>query len=82
ALVNEFHDPESGFHQIDLFFRCRITGGQIDAAWRDPEMVVDERRFFSLTELRNIRLKPDSLPDVAFGGAGPARYDPLEAIVP
>ena len=82
ALVNEFHDPESGFHQIDLFFRCRIAGGHIDPTWRDPERIVEERRFFSQKELLNIRLKPDSLPDVAFGAAGPARYDPLETIVP
>ena len=26
ALVNEFHDPKSGFHQVDLFFRATLTG--------------------------------------------------------
>ncbi|MGA0826319.1 MAG: NUDIX domain-containing protein, partial [Gemmobacter sp.] len=25
ALVNEFHDPARGFHQIEVFFRARIT---------------------------------------------------------
>ena len=82
ALVNEFHDPKSGFHLVDLFFRCNITRGQLRADWLDPEKVVTNRRFFTLTELRRIRLKPDSLPDVAFGASGPACYDPLEAIVP
>jgi ADP-ribose pyrophosphatase YjhB (NUDIX family) len=82
ALVNEFHDPATGFHQVDLFFRADITGGRIDAGHRDPEGVVTERRFFSLAELATIRLKPDSLPAVAFDAdTAPARYDPLETIV-
>ena len=81
ALVNEFHDPKTGFHQVDLFFRCSITSGQIDPTWRDPEGVVSNRHFFSLSELRQIRLKPDSLPDVAFGASAAVRYDPLESIV-
>ena len=82
ALVNEFHDPRTGFHQVDLFFRCNVTAGQLDPGWFDPERVVHSRRFFSLAELAAIRLKPDSLPDVAFGAQGSARYDPLETIVP
>jgi ADP-ribose pyrophosphatase YjhB (NUDIX family) len=82
ALVNEFHDPDTGFHQVDLFFRCTITGGALDAGWQDPEEVVHRRRFFSPAELGLIRLKPDSLPRVAFAGEGVAHYDPLERIVP
>ncbi len=81
ALVNEFHDPGTGFHQVDLFFRCRITGGRIDRDWRDPEGVVHERRFFSRTELQAIRLKPDSLTHVAFSTSAMVHYDPLECIV-
>lgn len=82
ALVNEFHDPKSGFHQVDLFFRATLAGGRIDPAWVDPAGVVSDRRFFSRDELAHVRLKPDSLPDVAFSPPGPARYDPLEVIVP
>lgn len=81
ALVNEFHDPKSGFHQVDLFFRCAITGGRIDPAWSDPSRVVHTRRFFAAGDLPAIRLKPDSLPRIAFGPDGPAHYDPLEVIV-
>lgn len=81
ALVNEFHDPRTGFHQVDLFFRCMIAGGRIDPEWNDPSRVVHTRRFFSPTDLSAIRLKPDSLPQVAFGPEGPAAYDPLEVIV-
>ena len=81
ALVNEFHDPKSGFHQVDLFFRATITAGRIDPAWTDPEGVVTRRRFFAPDELALIRLKPDSLPRVAFSPADIAHYDPLEVIV-
>jgi len=82
ALVNEFHDPRTGFHQVDLIFRCDITAGDIDRDWIDPESVVTQRRFFSAPELQSIRLKPDSLGDVAFGTHGPTAYDYLEEIVP
>lgn len=80
CLVNEFHDPRRGFHQVDLYFRCTIVAGQISSAWRDPEGVVTERRFFSREEMRKIRFKPDSLPAAAWGTAD-TLYDPLELIV-
>lgn len=82
VLVNEFHDPDTGFHQVDLFFRCALVAGELDNAWRDPEGVVTQRRFFSRTELAagHIRFKPDSLPDAAWGTAA-ALYDPLEVIL-
>ena len=82
ALVNEFHDPDTGFHQIDLFFRCTITGGTLTDAWTDPEGVVTDRRFFTRAELDSgrIRFKPDSLPAIAWGNEA-AHYDPLETIL-
>lgn len=82
VLVNEFHDPDSGFHQIDLFFRCTLLAGTLSDDWVDPEGVVTQRRFFSRAELASgaIRFKPDSLPDAAWG-SGAALYDPLEAIL-
>lgn len=81
ALVNEFHDPKTGFHQVDIFFRCTITAGVIDPAWQDPEGVVTDRAFFSRADLEfaRIRFKPDLLPRAAWGDA--ALYDPLEVIV-
>ena len=84
CLVNEFHDPSGSFHQVDIYFHATITGGEIDPAWRDPEGVVTTRRFVTEAELRQLRFKPDSLPDLAFGSAGGvagAYYDPLEPIV-
>lgn len=82
VLVNEFHDPDSGFHQVDLFFRCALRSGTLDAAWRDPEGVVTERRFFSRAEMDSgaVRYKPDSLPRAAWGDAE-GLYDPLEPIL-
>jgi 8-oxo-dGTP diphosphatase len=81
ALINEFHDPSSGFHQVDIFFRCTIAAGEIDPAWRDPEGVVTQRRFFSRDdlELGRIRFKPDSLPEAAWGQS--LLYDPLEVMI-
>ncbi len=81
ALVNEFHDPTTGFHQVDLFFRCTITGGSIAATWRDPARVVTERRFFSRSDLdlARIRFKPDSLPRAAWDGG--MIYDTLERLI-
>ena len=81
CLVNEFHDPNSTFHQIDVYFRCRIIAGDLDHAWRDPEGIVTERRFFNRAELDAIRLKPDSLPDVAFAPESALSYDPLEPLI-
>lgn len=82
VLINEFHDPDSGFHQIDMFFRCSLQAGTLDDTWIDPEGVVTERRFFSRTELAagHVVFKPDSLPEAAWGTAA-AIYDPLEVIL-
>ncbi|NHB76526.1 NUDIX domain-containing protein [Rhodobacter calidifons] len=80
VLVNEFHDPETGFHQIDLFFRCTLVSGDLDPRWTDPEGVVTDRRFFSRSDLATVRFKPDSLLKAAWG-TGAALYDPLEVIL-
>jgi 8-oxo-dGTP diphosphatase len=79
AIINEFHDPQSGFHQLEVFFRAGITSGSLDPGWCDPAGVVSRRRFFGREELRAIRFKPDSL-GAAPWGAG-CVYDPLEPIL-
>lgn len=79
CLINEFHDPASGFHQVEIFFRCTITAGHLTDDWTDPEGIVHNRRFFSHAEVGGIRLKPESLPRVAWGTG--LHYDPLETIV-
>ena len=79
ALINEFHDPLTGFHQVEIFFRCHIIAGALEPQWRDPEGVVTARRFFSRVYMATIPVKPDSLSDAAWGTGCP--YDPLERIV-
>lgn len=79
ALVNEFHDPKSGFHQVDVYFRCTMLDEGLPEEWRDPEGVVTERRFVTREELTALRHKPDSLAAAAWGEG--ILYDPLEVIV-
>ncbi len=84
CLVNEFHDPDNDFHQVDIYFHAEITGGTLDASWRDPAGVVTRRRLVTAAELRALRYKPDTLPELAFGASGIANgalYDPLEPII-
>lgn len=79
CLVNEFHEPKTGFHQVEIFFRCTITEGTLSDDWQDPEAVVNRRRFVTEDEITGLRVKPDSLAHVAFArGMG---YDPLEVLV-
>lgn len=78
-MVNEFHDPARDFHQVDIYFWC-IAQNALPETWSDPEGVVTDRRFFSRTEMAQIRYKPDSLADVAWGDVG-VFYDPLELLV-
>ena len=80
CLVNEFHDPASGFHQVDVYFRARICSGRLSADWRDPAGIVADRRFVTRDELCTMRFKPDSLPAIAWDGTG-LLYDPLEPIL-
>lgn len=78
CLVNEFHNPADQFHQVEVFFRCTLIDGTLTDDWQDPEQIVHKRRFFTREEVAKIRLKPSSLPDVAWvRGFG---YDPLEPI--
>lgn len=78
ALVNEFHDPASGFHQVDVYFRC-VPSGPLPGHWTDPAGIVTERRWVSRDEMAALRFKPDSLPAAAWGEG--LLYDPLEPIV-
>ena len=82
CLVNEFHDPDIGFHQVDVYFRCTVEGSaEIDPAWQDVDAIVSEHRWVTAAELAEVPHKPDSLGAVAFGDTGAITYDPLELIV-
>lgn len=81
CLVNEFHDPRSDFHQVDIYFRCTITAGETSDTWVDPEGIVTRRRWVTRTEIQRMRVKPDSLAAVAWGGDKAISYDALEPIL-
>jgi len=82
CLINEFHDPKSGFHQVEVFFRCQLTGtSDIDPMWQDPERIVSEHHWVSAQDYERIMVKPGGLKEVAFGTDIGITYDPLEEIV-
>ncbi|MBI1417814.1 MAG: NUDIX domain-containing protein [Limimaricola sp.] len=81
CLVNEFHDPTGPFHQVDIYFRCRLLKGDPDGDWTDPEGVVSMRRWVTRAQMAALRVKPDSLAAVAWRDPGAPAYDPLEPIL-
>ncbi|WP_102107306.1 NUDIX domain-containing protein [Oceaniglobus roseus] len=81
ALVNEFHDRSRGFHQVDIYFRCTLAAGRLDDRWTDPEGVVNRRRWVARDGMAELRHKPDSLAEAAWGPPGTVLYDPLEPLV-
>lgn len=79
CLVNEFHDRDRDFHQVEVFFRCTLLEGALDPTWQDPEGIVTERRWVTREEISTLTVKPASLAAVAWArGFG---YDPLEPIL-
>ncbi|MEM5475385.1 NUDIX domain-containing protein [Pacificibacter sp. AS14] len=81
ALINEFHDPKSGFHQVDLIFHCTLVNGHIDPNWKDVAGVVSKRKWVTQEQMSTMTIKPSSLSEIAFAPPGPAIYDPLEVIL-
>lgn len=82
CLVNEFHDPKSGFHQVEVFFHCTLRGSaQVDPNWKDPEDIVSEHVWAAPEDFPQLLVKPDALYQLAFSGDAKISYDPLEAIV-
>lgn len=81
CLVNEFHDPGSSFHQVDVYFRCVVVPGSARPdTWTDSEAIVTRRRWLTQAQLQQTPHKPDSLGAVAFD-SGAITYDPLEPLV-
>ena len=81
CLVNEFHDPDHDFHQVDVYFRCTLIAGDPDGDWTDPEGIVSMRRWVTRAEMAALTVKPDSLAAVAWKDPGAPAYDPLEPIL-
>ncbi|WP_299926447.1 NUDIX hydrolase [uncultured Pelagimonas sp.] len=78
CLINEFHNPDDGFHQVEVFFRCQMSG-DMPSVWQDPEQVVTKRRFFGRDEVQALRLKPESLRRIPW--TDEIAYDALERLV-
>ncbi|TJZ93973.1 NUDIX hydrolase [Paracoccus gahaiensis] len=78
-LINEFHDPASGFHQVEIHFRATLTGPDL-ITLADPEGIVNRARWVTRADLAQLRHKPDSLGASIWGG-GDAHYDPLETVI-
>ena len=81
VLVNEFHDASRGFHQVEVFFRCTLQGGDPEGDWTDPEGVVTERHWVTREVFDRLRVRPRSLADVAWNQNASATYDALEPIL-
>jgi len=79
--VSEFHEPEKGFHQVDLIYAARLAGRAEAAVLRDPAGVVNRLRWVDAGGLSRLRFKPDCLARLAFGPEGPVLYDQLERLV-
>ena len=82
CLINEFHDPNGSFHQVEIFFRCTLNASQLDPAWKDPEAIVTKRRWVTRGDLGAMHVKPDALAAVAWGDTTALLYDALEPILP
>ncbi|MEZ5725928.1 MAG: NUDIX hydrolase [Paracoccaceae bacterium] len=78
-LVNEFHDPASGFHQVELIHRATLLGNA-DLVLDDPEGVVNRARWVTRAELAKLHHRPRLLARAVWGQHA-AWYDPLEEIV-
>ena len=78
-LVNEFHDPERGFHQVEIIFRALLSNDS-PIALEDPEGVVNRFTWATRADLRTLRHKPGMLARAVWGQHA-AWYDPLDQIV-
>lgn len=82
CLINEFHDPRSGFHQVEVFFHCHLRGSAtVDPNWQDKEDIVSEHVWASPEDFAHLLVKPDSLRDLAFSARDGLSYDALEKIL-
>lgn len=82
CLVNEFHDPNGSFHQVDVYFRCTLlSAATLDHGWNDIDMIVTDRRWVTRAQMAQLQVKPDSLAAVAWGDPDAPMYDPLESLI-
>ena len=79
AGVSEFHNDETGFHQMDLFFHATAEAPP-PPEWTDPEGVVHARCLATRAELVELPHAPRNLAEMAFDRI-PADYHGLRRMV-
>ncbi|HRO12497.1 NUDIX domain-containing protein [Amaricoccus sp.] len=79
--LSEFHNPETGFHQVDLLFRVRLAGSE-EVGLADPAGVVNRLHWACEAELAGLRVKPGILREVAFGARRGLVHEALDVMVP
>lgn len=79
--VSEFHNPETGFHQVELLYRVRLSG-RAEARFADPDGVVNRLIWASASDLARLRVKPDLLRRIAFDPAARLHHEALDTMVP
>lgn len=80
--IEEFANPISGFHQVEILLRAGLKDTAEAAVLADPEGVVNRLRWAGRDEIGGLRVKPDSLPRLAFGPSRPAEIGRLAAMAP
>jgi ADP-ribose pyrophosphatase YjhB (NUDIX family) len=80
--VSEFHNPDTGFHQVELLYRVRLLDPPETAVPDDPDAVVNRLRWADQAEAATLRIKPDSLPRLAFGRLRAVLHETLERMAP
>lgn len=85
VLVNEFHDPDTGFHQVEIAFHATLAAaGAVPPSftgWTDRAGVVNRHKWVDQSEISALCHKPDRLAQAVWGRAEGAVYDPLEPIL-
>ena len=66
----------------EAFVEQRLIAGEVEGPWADPEGIVTQRRFFARPDLGRLRLKPDILPELAFGTPPALTPGALEPMAP
>ncbi|MDO5641851.1 MAG: NUDIX hydrolase [Paracoccus sp. (in: a-proteobacteria)] len=79
-LINEFRDPASGYHQVEVIFRATLAGDGPDLVLEDPEGVVNRARWVTRAELARLAHRPRLLARAVWGDHA-AWYDPIEDIL-
>ena len=78
CLINEFHDLNGTFHQVDVYFRCEIVADEVSEDWVDPEGIVTKRKWATRRKVETLHVKPDRFVAVAWGDEDAISYDTLE----